>query len=82
MEYQFTQIQVGIICTESVLGSWASVISLFLEKSKFIFTNFKMYEKNSKKFNNVTYKHANFDCEILCIVYYTKIIKLDKDLEI
>jgi hypothetical protein len=57
-------------------------ISLFKKKSKFISTSFKKYEKNPDKINNVTYKHANFDCEILCIVDYTKIIKLDKDLEI
>jgi hypothetical protein len=28
--------------------------------------------------NVVTNKHANFQCEILCIVGYTKMIKSDK----
>jgi hypothetical protein len=35
-------------------------------------------EKIPDIFNNVTYKHANIQFEIICIVGYTKMTKSDK----
>jgi hypothetical protein len=62
---------------ENIFGSRAPVISLFF-KIYDIF-NIKKYE-NEAEHSVLTYKHAKFYYDILCIVGYISITKSNKNL--
>jgi hypothetical protein len=58
---------------------FGSVISSFNCFYKIMFISFKRNLKiNMDILNGVTYKHAHFQCKIICITSYTKMKKYDK----